>query len=232
MSRLSAAIKQGLLWPAALLLRALVAILGKSWRFELHNRDVLERLTADPRPIIISFWHHQLFPGAYFLVRELHRKGFKLTLLASQSRDGELVVRFARHLELRTVRGSASRGAQAAIRALHRAIVRERSSPLVVPDGPRGPQFECKPGAVLLAQFSQVPILPLGFAAEREWQLGSWDRMFIPKWRSRVAVSIGDLQTVPRQVTEEEREAARVELEETLKRLREEAEMAVEERGG
>ena len=227
MSRLSAAIKQGLLWPAALLLRALFATLGRTWRFEVDNREVLEGLTADPGPIIISLWHHQLFPAAYFLTRELHRKGFKLTLLASQSRDGELVVRFARYLEVYTVRGSSSRGGMAAIRALHRSIVRERSSPLVVPDGPRGPQFECKPGAVLLAQFSQVPILPLGLAAEREWRLGSWDRMFIPKWRSRVAVSIGDLQTVPRQVTEEERERARAELEETLNRLRREAEKAV-----
>ena len=227
MSSLSAAIKRGLLWPAALLLRALFATLGRSWRFEIDHREALEGLTADPRPIIISFWHHQLFPGAYFLIRELHRKGIKLTLLASHSRDGELVVRFARHLEVHTVRGSASKGGQAAIRALHRSIVKERSSPLVVPDGPRGPQFECKLGAVLLAQFAQVPILPLGLAAERQWQLGSWDRMFVPKWRSRVAVSIGELQTVPRQLTDEEREGARAELEGTLNRLRREAEEAV-----
>ena len=230
MSRLSAAIKQGLLWPAALLLRALFANLGRSWRFEIDNREVLAELIADPRPIIISFWHHQLFPGAYFLLRELHRKGIKLTLLASHSRDGELVVRFARPLKIHTVRGSASKGGQAAVRALYRSIVRERASPLLVPDGPRGPRFECKLGAVLLAQFARVPILPLGLAAEREWQLGSWDRMFIPKWRSRVAVSVGALQTVPRHATEVERESGRVELEETLNRLRREAETAVGEK--
>ena len=158
MSRRSAAIKSRLLWPGAFLLRVVMGVLGRTWRFEVENRSVLDDLVADPRPVIISFWHHQIFPAGYFLVRELHKTGFRLTLMASHSRDGELVTRFARNLKMHTVRGSGSRGGQAAIRALHRSLVKEGSSPLVIPDGPRGPQFECKPGAVLLAQFSQAQI--------------------------------------------------------------------------
>ena len=65
------------------------------------------------------------------------------------------------------VRGSTSRGGRGAILALHRALVKHGASPLLAPDGPRGPRHVAKSGAVLLAQFGQAPIVPLAFAPAR-----------------------------------------------------------------
>ena len=178
--------------------------------------------------MIVCFWHHQIFAACYFLHEELVSRGFKMTLLASYSRDGELITRLARNWDLRTIRGSASRGGLAAMRALHRTLVKDGSSPVVIPDGPRGPQFECKPGAILLSQFSQAPILPLGFAAGSSWHLKSWDRIFVPRFWSRVTVSIGAPIQVPRTLDEAERETLRAGLEEELSLLRAESQAAVE----
>lgn len=219
----SADLKRLLLWPGALVLRLLVFLLGRTYRFQVAHPEHLSELRASERPAIVSFWHHQIFAACYFMHEELVGKGFKMTLLASQSRDGELVTRFARNWNLRTVRGSASRGGAAAMRALHRSLVKEGSSPAVIPDGPRGPQFECKPGVILLSQFSQAPILPLGFAAGSSWHLKSWDRIFVPRFWSRVAVSVGSPIHVPRTLDEAEREAFRLGLEEKLNSLRAEA---------
>ncbi len=46
---------------------------------------------------------------------------------------------------------------------------------MITPDGPRGPRFEFKPGAILLGQMSGRPILPMAFAASRAWLI-KWDK--------------------------------------------------------
>ena len=159
---------------------------------------------------------------------EVHKKGLEVAVLASHSRDGELVARFAKALKMRVIRGSASRGGQGAIRALHRALVKDRVSAVVIPDGPRGPVFECKPGAILLSQFAQAEILPLGFAAARSWEVRSWDRMFVPKFRSRVTLSVGALRQVQRVPSTEEREKECRGLAEQLDELTREAQAAAD----
>ncbi len=226
MSARSAELKRRLLWPATHILRRIVNVLGRSYRFRILHEERLRDLLEDPRPVVICCWHQQVLAAAYFLHEKVHKQGLEMVLMASHSRDGELVARFAKLLKMRVIRGSASRGGQGAIRSLHRALVRDRVSPLVIPDGPRGPIFECKPGAVLLSQFARVEILPLGFAASRSWHLGSWDRMFVPKLRSRVTLSVGALRTVSRELSPEERDTECKWLEELLNELTREAQAA------
>jgi len=57
-------------------------------------------------------------------------------------------------------------------------------------DGPRGPRFRFKPGALLLAQMSGRPILPMSYAASRAWLI-KWDKFVIPMPFSRIAIAIG-----------------------------------------
>src|SRR5688572_31290024 len=49
------------------------------------------------------------------------------------------------------------------------------------PDGPRGPAGIVKPGVLLAASASGLPIQPLALAATRARRLGSWDRMIVPR---------------------------------------------------
>jgi len=56
----------------------------------------------------------------------------------------------------------------------------------ITPDGPRGPCYEMKPGAVIVPRRTGAPLLLLGGEFESAWQLRSWDRFYLPKPFSRV----------------------------------------------
>ena len=64
-----------------------------------------------------------------------------------------------------------------------------------------------KPGPVLLARMSGVPILCFYLAVERPWILRSWDAMMIPRPFSKVHVRWTKLIHVPAEASEEADEA-------------------------
>lgn len=209
----------------ARLLRWILLVLTRTCRVEVVAGDEhVEELLRSRRPAILSFWHNRVFLAAPYVFRQLLPRGMEVTVLASQSRDGELVSQLARLWGLRTVRGSASRGGSAALRGTYRAITKHRSSPAMIPDGPRGPLYHFKLGVAVLSQMAQTPILPLGFAAERFWRLGSWDRLIVPKPFSRIALCVGEPHVVPRDLTAEGLEEERLRLERRLTALTESAE--------
>jgi hypothetical protein len=75
----------------------------------------------------------------------------------------------------RVIRGSSTHTGARALRDYYVALVQENISPVITPDGPRGPRFKFKPGAILLAQMSGRPMLPLAYAASRA-SLIKWDK--------------------------------------------------------
>lgn len=217
-----------LIGVAARLSRWIMLILGRTWKSEIvageeHLREVVENSGA----VILSLWHNRSFAASYFFYTRLLRAGLDVTLLASQSRDGELATRVWKRWGIKTVRGSATRGGRQALRALHRAITRSGSSPVMIPDGPQGPVYHFKVGVVVLAQTSGAPIVPFGIAARSFWTLGSWDRMIVPRPFTKVAVAVGPPQPVSRSLSGDELENERLRLEELLHSLTREAEKAV-----
>ena len=209
-----------ILGVGAWLLRLIFRVLTRTYRVDIvEGREHLENLWSQPRPVIVSFWHNRVFLAGRFLFESLHHRGIALTLLASQSRDGELVTRVFRPWGIHTVRGSATRGGRQALRGVYRAIVSSGSSPVMIPDGPHGPIYQFKVGVAVLSQMAQAPILPLGFAAERFWRIKSWDRLIIPYPFTRVTVVIGEPQIVERGLTKEQLEETRAFLEERLDSL-------------
>nr|XP_061813403.1 uncharacterized protein RP090-like [Nerophis lumbriciformis] len=194
-----------------------IGLLERTCRYRIVSGGKhLEALLAEPRPVIFCFWHNRLLLAAPYLFHRVHRRGLEITVLASQSRDGELAARLAGVWRLRTVRGSATRGGRQAMRGIYRAIARHRSSPIMIPDGPTGPIYKFKPGVAVLAQMSDVPILPLGLAARRRLRVGSWDRLMVPWPFSRVAIAVGAPRPVPRGLSSEEFAAAVRDLETIL----------------
>lgn len=207
---------------AAAILRLVLGLLGRSWRLELEGGEVVARLLAEKRPHILCFWHNRTFPAAFFLQSRLLRQGLSITLLASQSRDGELVARLVAGWGVETVRGSATRGGREALRGIYRAITQKASSPLVVPDGPKGPLYEFKAGAAVLAQMSGAPILLLGFGASSAWRVRSWDRLIVPKPFAKVTVVVAEPQYLAKELAgpalEEERRRLEALLNEVTRR--------------
>lgn len=142
------------------------------------------------RPAVYALWHEHLLPLAV-----LH-SGFGAAALASRHRDGEILARVLGSLGYRPVRGSSSRGGAAGLREMIREGRRGR--PLAfTPDGPRGPARRPKPGAVLAAAATRLPIVPVAAAASRGWRLGSWDRFLVPAPFATVFVSHGAPLAVP-----------------------------------
>ena len=203
-----------LLTIAGHMVRWLLVAIGTTLRLEIvEGRERLAELESAGQPVILSFWHDRTFLAAHFMLRHLLRRDFHITLLASQSRDGEMVTRMAKTWGLDTVRGSATRGGRQALRAIHRAVTKRGSSPIMIPDGPHGPQYVFKVGVAVLAQTTGAPILPLGFAARSAWHLKSWDRLIIPKPFTRVKVVIGEPQPVDPALTGDQLELERQRLE-------------------
>jgi lysophospholipid acyltransferase (LPLAT)-like uncharacterized protein len=117
------------------------------------------------------------------------------------------------------IRGSSSHTGARALRDYYQALAHEGISPAITPDGPRGPPWKFKPGAMLLAQMSQRPMIPMAYAASRAWKI-KWDRFVIPKPFARIAIVVGSRSMSPRDWTRRAR-ALQLEMEETCASVRE-----------
>ncbi|HVS16531.1 MAG TPA: lysophospholipid acyltransferase family protein [Thermoanaerobaculia bacterium] len=201
--------------PTAWLGGWVVRALSSAARLEL-DPESQARLETAGEPAILTYWHEHIFVSTVFLRRFFLSRRRPLAALASHSQDGELVARIARNFGVRVARGSTSRGGREGLRALHRELVKHGASLVILPDGPRGPRHEVKPGLIVLSQLSGAPVVPLAFAASRAWRLRSWDRMAVPKPGCRVRVLVGEPIRVPRELGDEEREHYRLGIASTL----------------
>jgi lysophospholipid acyltransferase (LPLAT)-like uncharacterized protein len=166
------------LWPAGMLLR----LWGMSLRFETNLQD-LRNYQACGKPLTIILWHNRLF-----LASEIHRRyrhGRHVYALVSASRDGAWLTAFFAYAGLRAVRGSSSRMGREAASALIE-VLRAGYDVGITPDGPRGPCYDFKPGAVIVARRTGSPVLLVGGEFTSAWRLPSWDRFYLPKPFSRV----------------------------------------------
>jgi lysophospholipid acyltransferase (LPLAT)-like uncharacterized protein len=150
-----------------------------------HIHAALERAPS----FIPVYWHqHQLLCVKPLL--ELRAAGVKLGFLISPSVDGEIGAMLVRKIGGEVIRGSSSHTGARALRDYYQALAKDGISPAITPDGPRGPPWKFKPGAILLAQLSQRPIIPLAYAASRAWMI-KWDKFVIPKPLARIAIVVG-----------------------------------------
>jgi lysophospholipid acyltransferase (LPLAT)-like uncharacterized protein len=149
----------------------------------------LQAALARAPSLLPCYWHqHELFCARYLLLQR--EQGLKLGFLISPSVDGEIPALMARRLGGEVIRGSSTHTGARALRDYYQLLVQDGVSPVITPDGPRGPVFRFKPGAILLSQISGRPMLPMAYAASRAWFV-SWDRFVIPKPFARIAIAIG-----------------------------------------
>jgi hypothetical protein len=163
----------------------------------VEGTEHLAAARARAPSLIPCYWHqHQLYCGRFLLGERA--RGLKPGWLISPSVDGELGAMMVRRFGGEVIRGSSTHTGARALRDYYQALTRDGVSPVITPDGPRGPRFSFKPGALLLAQMSQRPILPMAYAASRAW-LVKWDKFVIPvPFFARIAVAIGPPRSVPR----------------------------------
>lgn len=161
-----------------------IKLIGWTIRWETEGIENLDEVRAAGKLPIFCLWHDRIFAGTYFL----RNRG--IVVITSQSLDGEYIARFVKRLGYGTVRGSSTRGGVKALVEMVRCMRSGVSTAFTV-DGPRGPRYEAKKGAALLAKKTGNPILPFGVESARFWNVKSWDRMQIPKPFTKARFIVG-----------------------------------------
>jgi Kdo2-lipid IVA 3' secondary acyltransferase len=163
------------------LLSGLIKLISVTWRVTIENKELYENLTKSGKSFIIIFWHGEMLMGWFY-----HRNK-RYSCLVSMSRDGDILAEILTLWNYRVIRGSSSRGGKEA-RGMMEEEVRSGNVLVVTPDGPRGPRYEMKMGAVRTAQKTSAPLLPVRFIVNRSYILESWDRFEIPIPFARIII--------------------------------------------
>jgi len=170
--------------PASLALSGLIRALAATVDFRLHDDASIRSFEREGRPFILAFWHR------YLILMRYGYRGSRMSVLVSQSWDGELTSQTLAHMGIDTCRGSTTRGGASALRDLLRRA-RSGSDLCFTPDGPKGPVRKVQPGVIVAAAMSGLPIQPAALAADRHKLLRSWDKMVVPLPGATVDIVFG-----------------------------------------
>ncbi|MBO5739390.1 lysophospholipid acyltransferase family protein [bacterium] len=151
--------------------------------------------------------------------------GFKdkptVSVLVSQSRDGDVVAKGIKPMGFKLVRGSKGRSGaiEASMQMIDALKNGERCAMMV--DGPRGPAKVVKDGAIKIAKLSGKPIVPVcWYSTNFNWvKLPSWDGLRMPFLDVRLINLYGEPIYVPEDADDEALEKARLQLQNSLEDL-------------
>lgn len=170
---------------------SLLGLLHRSWEVRTTGLERLDDLLGQGKTVLVIFWHGKYLPLFPLL------QGRGACVFASQSLRGEIICalcrRFGHHcftLDEQTAFQS--------LATLRQALAR---SPLaaLVPDGPRGPYHQVKPGLIRLCGELCLTLLPASVAAHPRLVLKHrWDRMEVPWPYARVSLAFGAPLEIPR----------------------------------
>jgi len=174
-----------------------------------------QKLIEQNSPIIPCYWHQMHVFGTWYM-KNLQKRGLKIGFLISPSVDGEIIVKMVESWGATAIRGSSTRTGAKAMRDMYHTIVNDKISPVTTSDGPTGPVHVFKQGAVMLSQLTQAPILPMAYAADRYWQLKSWDKFIIPKPFSKIAIAVGAPHFIEKKISAKQLEEERINIEKEM----------------
>jgi lysophospholipid acyltransferase (LPLAT)-like uncharacterized protein len=149
-----------------------LAFLGSLFIRGLHATLRVRHARAEnierPPQYILAFWHSHLLLMLHCRFRR------PISVIISQSKDGEAIAQVFDWYGVDSTRGSSTRGGSAALRELIREA-RQGKNIVFTPDGPKGPARVAKEGVVYAAMATGLPIVPIAFAAKKKsfWGRGT-----------------------------------------------------------
>ena len=145
-------------------------------RLQEKFTHIYEYTNPNIAPCIYVMWH-----ANQFLVHGIEDKAH-LSILISNSIDGEIVARAVEKWGFKVVRGSSNK--KGAVESTMQMLNRLKNGECVgiMIDGPSGPLHKVKNGAIKLAQMSGAPIIPAFWYSPQKTfvSLPSWDKMKTP----------------------------------------------------
>jgi len=202
--------KRFLIRAADLAFFLLINVIGRTIRWRVDGWENWEQATRDGQFPIYTFWHNRVFLATYFWQKR------RIVVMTSQSFDGEYIARFIQRFGYGAARGSTTRGGVGAIVEMVR-LMRAGLPTAFTIDGPKGPRYVAKMGAVLLAKKTGQPILPFTITPQRFWESKkSWDSFQVPLPFTRTRVDIAHPIYVPPDADDKVLEVKRNELQTAL----------------
>ncbi|KPP81669.1 MAG: hypothetical protein HLUCCA04_07665 [Oceanicaulis sp. HLUCCA04] len=208
-----------------------MALVQHTTRWEVRRADAMREIAARGGGAIGAFWHGRLLMSIALWPKRTQQPA----ILVSRSVDGDIIARAAAHHKVAGIRGSTrkrrrdgtldDKGAMSAYRAMVRHI-QDGGVMAITPDGPKGPRMRVTPGALRLAEATGAPLLAVTWSIRSRKVFNSWDRFVLPFPFSRGVIIWSEPYHMPQNPTAEDREAARLWLEETLIALTHEADLA------
>jgi len=198
---------------ADLLIYTVIRVVCSTLRWEVHGREHLDRILSDGHRPIFTSWHAGTLGATWFW------RGRGIVVMSSVSRDAEYTGRVIKRFGYGTARGSATRGGGRALAEMAHCLKSGIEVGFTI-DGPKGPAYIAKPGAVTLARHSGEAILPFHIAASSHIELPSWDRLQMPLPFTRTAALIGEPIYVSREASGDEVAVKQAALQSALERLR------------
>ncbi len=204
----------------------------RTTRWQVVGQDAVERIWAGKVPVVLMFWHGRLHLGHASWPRD---RAQPVCVLASMSKSGDVSVKINTRFGYHSIRGSSAKksdptkqkGGAAAFRDLLRWIRGTAESGgrcvAMTPDGPRGPARVMTEGSLKLSQMSGAPLVVLGQSTRDYWEFNTWDRMRIPLPFTRGAMVWDVLAAVPADTDAEAMEVLRVQAEQALTGVTDEA---------
>ena len=198
-----------------IVVRSIAATLRYKWIDRSGHYD-----TFPAKPAIYALWHSKLWLGMklYFGYAKKRSNTPGFMVMVSASKDGGLLTEYFRHFGVHAIRGSTSRRGQQALLELTR-LARRGYDLGITPDGPRGPCYIVQDGVIYMAQLTGMPIIPMSYSLGWKISIKSWDRFQIPLPFSRCEIFYDQPILVPRELSDDQREALRLRLENSLKSI-------------
>lgn len=200
----------------ALLVASLFRFLSLTWRLrELGRTDLKPKDNGK----LYAHWH-----GDELLMLKLGQFT-GMAVMASRSKDGELMKGVLSLLGFKVVRGSSSKGGAAGLKGLLDFVSKTDAHTSLAVDGPRGPIYEVKPGILALAQKTGKAIVPVAGAAKRRFIFKkAWNQCYLPLPFSKCVAIYGEPISISPTATEKELEQSKELLRKQLIELKGKAE--------
>lgn len=170
-------------WLLAVLMRLLLNSILFTCKLEFKGEENL----VGHNGVIYCFWHDQL--GFYFMIfRKVREKQIWLNhpLWFMKPIHYSLYMMGVEKLSLGSSGNSGREALETVIEHLKRGY-----STVINPDGPRGPVKVIKPGVLIMAEETGLPIIPVQFKASKEFKLNTWEKKRNPYPFSKITVEYG-----------------------------------------
>ena len=191
---------------------------GWTMRWQVIGRDAAEAAWQGDDGVICCFWHGRLL----YAPKIWPTRTQPVAVLASRSRDGDMITNITERFGIRSIRGSSSNSKKdqdkGALRAFRDMVAQVKSghAMAITPDGPRGPRMRAASGVARLAKTTRATVLPFTWSSTNARQFKSWDRMMLPMPFGRGVIIWADPIEIPDRLDADGVEALRLRIEASL----------------